>query len=315
MSFDFGNLRDAIATQGGLSARDTMALRQWSWADGRMNEHEAQALFDLNTLGKSHAPEWIDCFVEAQCEFIINSKAPKGYIDQGNAIWLIHQMDRDGHVETMGELELLVRIMEKATAVPELLTNYALRQIEHIVLHGDGPTRRGGALKPGTIEPAEVELLRRMVYAQSGDGPAIVGKAEADMLFRIKDATLGRDNAPEWPRFFVQAVGNHLMAYSSYKPLSRERAQSLEAFMDDNRPSLGSFFSRMGAGQIGEGFAALFGSKASRRDIDAEVETARAIDPQEAEWLRARIDSDHQLDDLEKALIRFIVDETGAAPY
>ena len=69
------------------------------------------------------------------------------------------------------------------------------------------------ASRPGRIDDAEVTLIRRLIFAPAGDGPAKVSAAEAEMLFRLKDATLGKDNSPEWKKLFVQGVANHLMAH------------------------------------------------------------------------------------------------------
>ena len=101
-----------------------------------------------------------------------------------------------------------------------------------------------------------------MLFAQASDGPGLISTAEADMLFRLKDATLDAANAPEWTTFFVQAVGNHLMAHSDYHPLSRDRAAQLEDFMNDTHVSIGGFFGRMLAAGPMSGFHDLFGSKA-----------------------------------------------------
>jgi hypothetical protein len=316
MTFAFDEFAAAVRAGAPITDRDTLALRQWSWNDGRVNKAEAEALFDLNNIGKSRAPEWVDCFVEAISEFVINSTEPKGYISDDNAKWLMAQIDKDGRLDSLGELELLAKILEKANSAPESLKTYALKQIETTVLTGAGPTRVGEILRPGSIDPIEVHLLRRIVFAQAGDGPACVSEAEADLLFRIKDATLDAENAPGWQKLFVQAVGNHLMAHSSYTPLAREDAARLEAFMNDTQSSVGGFLSRMSTGGFVENFKSLFGSKAeqSAEDHDAEVAAANAVTSIENAWLKAKLDADHTLDPLEKALLAFIAEETGTAP-
>ena len=132
------------------------------------------------------------------------------------------------------------------------------------------------------------------------------------MLFRLKDATLGAANAPEWATLFVQAVGNHLMAHSDYQPLSRDRAGRLEAFMNDTHVSIGGFFGRMlQAGPL-NGFHDLFGSKAARPDHDEAVAADQAISAEELAWLKAEVEADHSFDPIEQALLKFIADESGS---
>jgi hypothetical protein len=180
------------------------------------------------------------------------------------------------------------------------------------VLTGEGPTRDGGSLGAGVISDAEVKLLRRLLFAQAGDGPATISQAEAELLFRLKDATLGAANAPGWKTLFIQGVGNHLMAYSSYRPLDRNDAARLDAFMDSPGPGVGGFLARMaGAAVSGAGFREL--KPVARRDHDAEVEAARAVTTGEAGWLKARVHGDGEVDPLEQALLDFIAEESGRA--
>ncbi len=312
MTFSFDDFAAAARSGNGITARDTLALRQWSWADGKMSEAEANALFDLNDIGKSNAPEWVDCFVEALSEYVVNGREPKGYFADADAAWLMARIDKDGRVDSVAELELIVRILERATNAPDTLKAYALRQIEAIVLSGEGVTRNGSELRPGSIDAVEVTLLRRLIFAQAGDGPAIVSRTEADMLFRLKDAALGADNAPEWQTLFVLGVANHLMAHSDYVPLARERAAELEAFMDDNRSSVLGFFGKMAQTRFGD-LVSLWKQKdaSDGPSHDDKVAADRAVIADESAWLKARQDADGQLDPLEAALLDFIASESG----
>jgi hypothetical protein len=226
------------------------------------------------------------------------------------AAWPDGRIDHDGRLDSMAELELLVRVLEKAANAPEALKTYAQVQIERAVVFGTGPTRDGGTLDAGCISTNECKLLRRLIFAAGGDGPANVSRAEAEMLFRIKDATLDADNAPDWERLFVQGVGNHLQAWHGKGQLSRERAAELEIFMNDRTSHLGHFFSRMGqvgTGALGSTTRTLLGRKlASGAGHDAEIKEAEAVTDGETLWLSARIDADGKLDPLEKALLEFL---------
>ncbi len=303
------DLTAQLKAKSTITADDTLALRRLAWRDGAIDPAEADAIFDLNNCVRASSSEWVDFFVEAMKHYLVRQQAPAGYVDDAKTAWLMARIDRDGRVDSLGELELLVGVLEDAINVPETLKAYALRQIEAVVLTGEGPTRDGGSLDAGRISASEVKLLRRLLFSQAGDGPAMVSRAEADMLFRIKDATLGAANSPEWQTLFVQAVGNHLMAHSDYHPLARSEAARLEAFMDDTHVSIGRFFGRMAksglTGWIREA------PEPSAAEHDAAVENDRAIAPGEQAWLRSRVDADHTLDPLEQALLAFLSDESG----
>jgi len=132
------------------------------------------------------------------------------------------------------------------------------------------------------------------------------------MLFRIKDATLGADNADEWPDLFVKAVANHLMAHNRFQQVSGERARELDSFMNDATPRLGAFFGRMGRSDLGGNFrdAAAgvlgFGRKGTSRDLAGEVAADQRITESEDAWLQQQVDANQQLDLLDKALLKFI---------
>jgi hypothetical protein len=310
MSMYFRDLADQAAADGTISPEEILILRRAGWQDGRIDAAEAEAIFAVNDRIREHNPEWSDFFVEAVSEFVVNGKPPLGYVDEEKAAWLMAHIDRDGRLESMAELELLVKLFERATAVPEHLRTYAIAQIEQAVLTGEGPTRRGAALEAGSITDSEAALLRRLLFAPASDRPAGISRAEAELLFRLKDAALGAPNGPEWKRLFVQGVGNYLMAYTSYEPLSHERAAELEEFMSRPSGGLGSFFARMARFDLETGFTGVFGRKPAR-NRETEAAAARQVTGEESDWLQARIESDGELDEYELALMDFLAEEGG----
>ncbi len=136
MSMHFGNIAAQAAADGVISAEEILALRGAGWDDGKMEPEEAEALFVANDALTAPSAEWCDFFVEALSEFVVNTVEPHGYVDQDMGDELFARIDRDGKVESMAELELLVRVLEKALNVPQSLKDYALKQIETAVLSG-----------------------------------------------------------------------------------------------------------------------------------------------------------------------------------
>ncbi|WP_417591285.1 hypothetical protein [Parasphingorhabdus sp.] len=320
MEMDVSGLIGEIKAKQAIGAEDVMTLRKEIWPDGVISADEADLLFEINDLDSHPSEEWLEFFVAAITEYVVNQTEPKGYVSDDNAQWLMQKIDHDGKVESAAELELLVRTMEKATGTPELLQDYVLKQIEDAVLTGKGPTRDGGSLKPGSISDSEVQILRRACYAAGSDGPGRISRNEADMLFRIKDATLESENSKQWPKLFVQLVGNYLMAYGEYDMLCRAEASRLENFMDDNKASVSGFFGRMKDSDIGGTFKNLFntdifGSKNTEcGHIDA-VEQARKLTMIESSWLHGKIQADQNLDPLESELLDFIADELAGTGH
>lgn len=306
----FRALAEQAAADGAITAEEILGLRRSAWPDGRISPDEAEALFVLNNHIAVPTPEWSDTFTEALTEFVVNGTEPRGHISEANARWLIEQIGHDGKVDSLTELELLVRVLEKALSAPESLRLFAQQQIEKAVISGEGPTRRDGGLEPGRITLAECNLLRRMVFASGSDRPAAVSRAEAELLYRIKDATLAADNAPEWERLFVQGVGNYLQGWQGAKGVTRERAAELEAFMNDRTSHIGRFFGRM-TKVDSNGFTsalreAVFGEREPGRDSSAEASADHTLTDSERLWLAARIDANDKVDALDEALLRFL---------
>lgn len=305
MTFQFDQFAAAVRAGGEITAKDTLALRQKVWSDGVLSQGDAQALFEINAAAQSKDPEWISFFAEAICDYVINGSDPKGYVSENDALWVIEEIDRDGRVESASELELLVKLSEKAVDLPNVLKFYALDQIERIIISGEGPTREGDPLR-NTVTAAEAHLLRRLIFASGSHGPAIVSREEADMLFRIKDNCLESDNATEWEKLFVQGVANHLQGFSAYTPLTRERATQLENFMRSSSPNIGRFFQRMGDLDLRAGFAEIFRPAKPTHDLDSEVEQAEEITLPEKGWLDHEIAKRAGVDRYEQALLDFV---------
>lgn len=312
MSIQFADLARRVAADGQISAEELFSLRQLGWGDGKIYREEAEAIFEINRALDRPDAEWVDFFVEAIGEFVLNGTEPRGMCDDEEARWLIGAIDRDGRLDTMAELELLVRVIERAQNVPEFLKDYVLRQIEQAVMTGTGPTRCGGELSATHISAAECRLLRRVVFASGGHGPAAVSRKDAELLFRLKDATLQEENSPLWDDLFVDAVANYLKGFQLQNAqLSHERVKELEAFIADNRARVGRFIGAMAREipQARNHFGKVFGRNDKGRNYAEAAAAGNLVEDFEQEWLERMIDADGEVDDLERALLARIIEE------
>jgi hypothetical protein len=314
MSLEFGNLTTQIAGDGQISAEEILELRRLGWADGKMSPDEAESLFLANDTCDEPSAEWCDFFVDALTSFVVYAVEPRGYVDQEMAEELISRVDRDGRVGTMAELELLVRVIEVATSVPQVLRDYVLKHVEEAVTLGDGPTRHG-QLGPEGINASEVAILKRMIFGTGSERPAGVSQREAEALFRIKDAALYERNAPEWRDLFVKGVAHYLLGFGGHEALSEARATELEAFMNSEGAGIGGFLGKMARADVEDGFASLLKVAGETDDVlaawDDDAEAASVLEPAEHTWLQDMLEADEELDEMEKALIAFIDEETG----
>ena len=309
MSFHFADIARHASADGAVSPAELLELRRAGWADGRMNREEAAALFTMQRCLAAPTAEWSDFFVEALQNFILNGTPPHGYATDADAAWLIEQIDTDGRVSSLDELELVVRIIERALNVPEALKLWVLGTLEREVLYGTGPTRDGGELSARAVTGAECRLIRRVIFGSGGDGPAAVSRAEAEMLFRIKDASLEANNAPEFRQLFVQGVGHYLQGLAARGgQLSRERTAQLDAFMNDHSSSIGRFMGRMALG-VPSGFGQVFGRKpAPAAERMAQLDAAEQVTAQEQGWLDVQLNANGKIDSYDRALLEFLAE-------
>lgn len=311
MTAHFSVIARQAAADGVITPQEILALRREGWGDGQVTHEEAEAIFLLDAALTERPPEWCDFLVEAIGEYVLNGWEPRGYVTDEQGAWLVGKVSAGGRLDSMTELELLLRVIERAHNPPEALKQFVLAEIERAVLTGSGPTRCGGALQAGIVTEVDCKVLRRAIFAAGGDLPAAVSRDEAEMLFRIKDASLGAGNAPEWKQLFVQGVGNYLQGYVALSAqLTRERAAELEAFMNDAESGVGRFFGRM-AKAAPSALGMTFGRKVAAPSLGERAAEAEAVTPEEKAWLDRVIGADGEVDELEQALLAFIAEETA----
>lgn len=315
MTTQFIDVAQRAAADGHITADELLALRREGWGDGVITRAEAEALFAVNTALKERSPEWCDFFVEAIGEFVLNGTPPRLQCSLEEAEWLIGQIDADGVVESLVELETMVRIIERAENVPDRLKDYVLAQIEREVLTGTGPTRSGGDLSATHISAAECRIIRRVIFASGSQAPAAVSRFEAEMLFRLKDATLADENAAEWDDLFVDGVANFMKGFVlPNAQLSRERKLELEAFVADNEANVGRFMGRVirELPNVGNHFGKVFGKKApkpAQTYIETLAVEGEKVTAFESEWLDGMVKADGEVDELESRLIARLAEE------
>jgi hypothetical protein len=305
-----------VKATGKVTAEDALAARRAVYGnDGAIDPQEIEGLFAVDEAAATADPAWSKLLVEAGTDYIVHQQQPSGYIDEANANWLIARIGKDGVVKTATELELLVKVLEAAQSSPESLVKFALRQVQSAVVDGSGPLANGGTLQPGRVGRAEVDLIRRILYAFGGEGGIAITRSEAEVLFDINDRTVEADNDPAWTDLFVKAVANCIMAASGYVVPPREVALRREEWLDSANGGVGNFFGRMVSGGLRgvidayvtpTGEASLAGK--NYRQAQA-IAAAEIVDEGEAGWLAQRIGRDGQLHENEKALLRFIHDE------
>ncbi len=299
----FQSLIRSVGADGHVSADDVIFLRKQVFADGVVNRAELAALFALAEKAPQGDREWADYFAEAAADFFLREEEPHGYLTQSEFEHLEAFIVRDGKKASSIELQLLVTLMEKATATPQAMAEFAAEQFLRLIAE-----RKGGP----RISGSDADLLRRYLYASAGDGSIAITREEAELLFDLHELTYAADNDAAWADLFIKGIASHLMAHVGYRPLPREEALRLHDWVKDQTIDPRGFFGRMVSGGLA-GIREAYGRKpslAGRKNADDAIAAAIAeqVNAQEADWLADRIGKNGKYDDIEKALLAFMRD-------
>jgi hypothetical protein len=307
-----------IISRGSIKDADIAHFRRVFYEDGVISAEEAELLFRINSQCTLKAPAWAELFVEGLTDYIVFQELPQGYVTASKAHWLIDRVSKDGLVDSRTELELIVNVLDKARWAPVSLVKFALEQVKHAVLKGEGPLRSGMSLEPGRITEGEVDLLRRILYAFGGDGHVAVTRDEADILFDIDEAIEDAEPNPAWTDLFVKAVANVIMSTSGYAVPSREEALRQEASLNapDQKTSVMAFLLSMVQSNLSSVKDAYHDQTAEERALAhlehqrIEIITNEAITESEASWLATRLCREGRLSPSEIALVAYLKNES-----
>lgn len=317
------NFRYFLKDASKIDAEDVIMYRREVFDDMIVSIREAEGVFALNDDVQNTCPEWDHFFVEVMTDYLLNQARPEGYVSETNADWLIAQINRDGHIQSDSELELLIKIIEKSARVPESLSVFALKEVAHAVLEGNGKLIGSDKLVAGVIGSAEAKLIRRVMYGAGEGGRVAISKAEVEVLFDLNDKTVETENHPEWNDVFVKAVAAHLMMATGHVALPRAEVMRREEWLDDTTVDVSAMLSNtlssFGALMRGETWEGAFadGNKAMqdawrKRNREEELNSigSEPVDHGEATWLVERIGRDGLLHENEKALLRYLKEES-----
>ncbi len=317
----FQDLVEALCAKSAITAEEVLALRRQVFPDGVVSAEEAEAAFRLDQACATKAPEWTRFYVDALTDYYVWQSKPRGYVSEEQAQHLITKVLHDGRIEAMSELELLINIVHWCTACPHALSRLALEAVKDSVL-GAETACYGSNRPPAVIAPADVAIIRKVVYAPGSPGGFTITRDEAELMFALDRATLAEENAADWPDLFAKAVANALMfPRGAPKVPDAEEALRRERWLEE-RGSVGSLLAGVGkavmAGNVPLRAAMrevdLFGShrvREEREKEDARVREAlsrEAIDTEEARWLLAMVGAKEGagLSEGERQLLAFI---------
>ena len=318
-----------INQRGSIRDGDVARLAAAYAAADQIGADDAEALFHLHASCPIQDPVWSKFFVEVLCDYVVNQARPEGYAVAENARWLIERIGRFGRVETSTELALLVHVLESARWTPPSLSAFALAQVRQAIATGTGPLRANRDLAAGTITPADVELVIRVIRAFGRETTLPLTRAEADEMIAINRAIAPAQSTATWSGLFVRTVGFAVLAAIGHTvPPRRDLLEpTAGTFTSHSLPDLMTGKAGRGRSTEDHRFPASFRIWSSSPLLSAEERALSRLERQRHEivtnevieeatdvWLMARLGEVAQPDDNEAALLAFIVQEATKLP-
>jgi hypothetical protein len=308
---------DEIMKRGSIKDVDVLRFRAAFYGDDVITAEEAETLFALDDACRVQDPSWVDFFIEAVTDYIVEQNEPEGYLTAESADWLIAHISNDGKVKRKTELGLLVNVLEKARWTPVNLVRFALEQVKAAIIEGEGPLRPDQSPAKREISDADVELVSRLLHAFGGDGNVAVTRDEAEVLFDINDAIGDAEPNPAWTDLFVKAVTNTIMAASGHMVPTRKEALRREAWLADRGElaplAMLSAMVKSGLDSVCKAYHEQSQEERTLARLELqriEIITNEVITVAEADWLCERIGRDGRLTANEAALVAYLKKES-----
>lgn len=106
------------------------------------------------------------------------------------------------------------------------LSERALSEVLRGVLTGEGPTAHGRPHFSRTLDAEDAALCARILTAAAGPESAPVSRKEAEILFKIHEAALDREDGGRFDDLFAKAIAHHVLAMVGRPVPPREVALS-----------------------------------------------------------------------------------------
>ncbi len=295
---------EKLSADGRISAEEALELRKSVFPDGVVSRDEAEVLIALEARVANTDEAWAEAFVEALVDHVMQSGPYPGHVDAATVTWLEGRFGQEGGRAT--EVEALLKMMERSESAPDSLAAFARARIAALL-----------ADKP--VGEAEVELVRRALYAAAGDGATSVTEDEARWLFHLDAQSDGFANAAAWQDLFVKAVLNHLMGRRAPELLEQQGMLARQAWLARPQGAPGSSLGAMFEG----GFRGFWGKvrqdshlkrlEARYEDMNAAAAADEKLTLAEIAWAVGMTKADGKRTANEEALLAAIHELEAAA--
>lgn len=120
-----------IVADGVVDASEVKKIRDLFYADGTIDQDEADAMFEINDAvsGNENDESYEQLFVDVLSDFVLKDEETPGVVDQSEGDYLVDKIKGDGEIDSV-EKAFLLNISEKATEIQSEKLNDLISSIK-----------------------------------------------------------------------------------------------------------------------------------------------------------------------------------------
>lgn len=117
-------LRKEVLADGIIDAAEVLEIKTQIYSDGKIDQEEADFLFDLNdkVSGNQNHSSWKELFIQAISDFVLEDDGSPGELDDQEIKYLKNKIEGDGQIDRV-ELALLDHLEKTLGSLPKALSN------------------------------------------------------------------------------------------------------------------------------------------------------------------------------------------------
>jgi len=214
-----------IVNARSITTDDLRRLEREVFPRGITSADEADVLIHLHDVCEILAPEWNDYYTSALSEYFIDAEEPKGSISSAEGAALIAKFAAAGRIENDLDFELLLKSVESAHQCADNLVLFLLEQTRHGAVHGHGPVRQSPPSSPPSLEKAEVDIIKRILFPLSTRKQRTLSQCQAAYLMDFNDILDEKANHASWTDVYVKSLLGFAVDWSSTKAREMEQRE------------------------------------------------------------------------------------------
>lgn len=197
-----------LAEKSKFTAEDVTLIENRIFAGGLDAPGAIATLLALEHCNAGKCPEWDAFFVQILSDHVIHTMHPLGALSEAKVEWLRRVLSRGGLISSRNELEVLVRVMEMAGPQSRMLTGFALSQVWHAIIDGEGALASHNRGLWTAMGMKQLSYINRVLTALGNTKPFSLRDAEA--LFDPAHNLVPDGQQTVWQEFVAAVAGPDL---------------------------------------------------------------------------------------------------------